>query len=278
MADPNLDLGLDYTGGIRKPTPDEIGYFARVDSTGLNLEYVSSGPGTGGFTPEGVPNDGDIIAWSASADGGAGAWVVTSRTAFSITGFAAVTALVETGATVTNPAFTASESATPETLLLTNNFDGESKDVHATPTSFASSHARTLATPGLVWTFTLTGTKAGNAASTRTASITAGQRSYAGVVAAGASLATLVAAATYNALGTARAFSFTITDDGTHKGQLAYPARYGTPIVKDRATGFGIALTLLGAFSRTNAQGYVENYNQYEFVSNFSGTITADVT
>lgn len=35
-----LDLGLDYTGGINKPTVDDIGYFARVDATGLNLEYV----------------------------------------------------------------------------------------------------------------------------------------------------------------------------------------------------------------------------------------------
>lgn len=40
MADPNLDFGLDYTGGITKPTAAQIGYFARVDSTGLNLEYV----------------------------------------------------------------------------------------------------------------------------------------------------------------------------------------------------------------------------------------------
>ena len=40
MVDPNLDLGLDYTGGINKPTPDQIGFFARVDPSGRNIEYV----------------------------------------------------------------------------------------------------------------------------------------------------------------------------------------------------------------------------------------------
>lgn len=40
MTDPNLDLGLDYTGGINKPTANQVGYYARVDSTGLNLEYL----------------------------------------------------------------------------------------------------------------------------------------------------------------------------------------------------------------------------------------------
>ncbi len=40
MTDPNLDLGLDYTGGINKPNASQLGNLARVDSSGLNLEYV----------------------------------------------------------------------------------------------------------------------------------------------------------------------------------------------------------------------------------------------
>lgn len=43
MADPNLDIGLDYTGGITKPTLADVGRYARValDGTGdPNLEYV----------------------------------------------------------------------------------------------------------------------------------------------------------------------------------------------------------------------------------------------
>ena len=44
------------------------------------------------------------------------------------------------------------------------------------------------------------------------------------------------------------------------------------------STGFGIAITLLGTASLTNAQGKSENYNQYEFVSSFSFTLMVDVT
>jgi hypothetical protein len=42
-AEPNLDLGIEYTGGINKPTAEEAGNFARVvvDQYGdPNLEYV----------------------------------------------------------------------------------------------------------------------------------------------------------------------------------------------------------------------------------------------
>lgn len=44
-----IDLGLQYTSGITKPVPTQIGYIAVVDSTGLNLTYIPSIPG-GGFT------------------------------------------------------------------------------------------------------------------------------------------------------------------------------------------------------------------------------------
>lgn len=40
MPDPKLDLGIEYTGGIRKPTPEETHFQAWVDSTGLNLRYL----------------------------------------------------------------------------------------------------------------------------------------------------------------------------------------------------------------------------------------------
>jgi hypothetical protein len=44
MGEPNLDLGLEYTGGIEKPLVTQVGYYARValDALGApNLEYVS---------------------------------------------------------------------------------------------------------------------------------------------------------------------------------------------------------------------------------------------
>jgi len=42
-AEPNLDIGLEYTGGINKPTPADVGKYARVALDNLgdpNLEYV----------------------------------------------------------------------------------------------------------------------------------------------------------------------------------------------------------------------------------------------
>lgn len=41
MADPStsIDLGLEYTGGIAKPNPDQAHFDARVTDDGLNLEY-----------------------------------------------------------------------------------------------------------------------------------------------------------------------------------------------------------------------------------------------
>jgi hypothetical protein len=60
MAEPNLDLGLDYTGGINKPLAEQVGSYARVavDSYGdPNLDYVTGvdrrlyfSPGTGHVT------------------------------------------------------------------------------------------------------------------------------------------------------------------------------------------------------------------------------------
>jgi hypothetical protein len=46
-AEPNLDLGLEYTGGINKPTADQVGNFARVvlDTQGdPNLDYTALMP------------------------------------------------------------------------------------------------------------------------------------------------------------------------------------------------------------------------------------------
>jgi hypothetical protein len=201
--------------------------------------------------------------------------------ALTINSFGATTSLIETGNSIVNPGFTASFSATPQTLVLTNNSDSEAKDVHTTPTAFSSSHTFAFPTPNLTITFTITATNPPSPSpSPRSAGIISGQRTFAAVVPTGSSLATLIAAATFTSVLTARGFSFTVTGTGgTSRAQWAYPSRYGTPAtVKDNSTGFGVAYTFLGAFSRTNAFGYVENYNQYETVSSFTGSLTVVVT
>lgn len=62
MAEPNLDLGLEYTGGINKPQPEQDTYVAIVDGPNRNLIYVpqseiSGGGGGGGGSPGGAKGD-----------------------------------------------------------------------------------------------------------------------------------------------------------------------------------------------------------------------------
>lgn len=227
-----------------------------------------------GLPPGTAPDDGFVVTW----DNALSSYVLTPRNGLNILSFLHSPTLLEWGQTLATPAFTASYSTPPTTAFLTNSADSESINASAHPTTLASGHNFPNTVVNATVSFFLDATLTGTPAQRATLTFVWGQRSYAGVVAAGASTATLVSSATYNALGTGRAFSFTITDDGTHKGQIYLPARYGTPTLKDRSTGLGIALTLLGTATHANAQGQSENYNQYEFVSTFNSTLTVDVT
>jgi len=232
----------------------------------------SATPGSGGFIVTGTPALGDVPTWDGSQ------WITAGRSALAITAFAAVNPVVETGATVVNPAFTAAENFAPTSLLLTNNANGESKDVHTTPTSMASSQSYTSSTPGHVDTFTLTGNAPGSPTATRTATQTRGQRNYAGVVAIGASFATLVGSATVNALDVDGSFAFTLTDDGTHQLGFGRPARFGAATLKDANTGFGVSITLVSSASFTNASGFAEAYNYYKVDAPVNGTLSGVVS
>lgn len=231
---------------------------------GVLLDVVDS------VYPNGTPTPGYVYTADAS---GLPQWLPSGG--LTVNSFVPAATLYETSQSVVNPSFTASYNVTPTTALLTNDANGESLDVHATPTAFSSAQTYQKTTPNQAVTWTLTTSNG-----TRAASATWGQRTFGGVVVAGSSQATLIAAATYNTLGTARAFSFTVTGTGgTSRAQFIYPARYGTPsTVKDNATGFAIAYTLLGTATYTNAQGFGETYNQYETVSSFTGSLTLVIT
>lgn len=199
--------------------------------------------------------------------------------AYDITSFAASVSVVEVGATVTNPTFTAAHNHTPTSLVLTNNKTAESKNVVATPTSFASSAgSQVLNTVGASWVFTLTGAD-GSGTDAQNATIVARQKNLAGKPAVGnTNPATLAAGATYSALASSGVFSFTITDDGTHEIQFMRRTAYGAPSsVKDSATGFGVSYTLVATASYTNAQGFSENFNIYKLDVAVNGTVSIDV-
>ena len=96
-------------------------------------------------------DDGQIIV----ATGGVAMWGDVPA-AFDITGFShAGSSLVQVGATITNPAFTASYNQAPSSAVLTDT-EGHTDNVTSTPTSFTSPHSVTKNTFGASWNFTLT--------------------------------------------------------------------------------------------------------------------------
>jgi hypothetical protein len=232
-------------------------------------ELLATASGGSGFTVSGSPSAGDVVKYNGSAAVWAG------LDAFEITSFSTTT-LVETSQTIT-PAFTSAQNRTPTSLVLTNNANGESKSVVATPTSFSTSISVQRTTPNQTYVYTLTGSD-GIDADVATVTITWGQRNFAGVATAAASLATIVAAATYTTLDTNGSFTFSATSaGGSERVCFAFPTRYGTPTVEDDDTGLGVGITLIGTSSYTNAQGYSENYDRYSFDSAFIGTKTFNV-
>lgn len=216
-------------------------------------DFVDSG-GTG-LIVSGSPAAGDVPTWSGSSA------VWAPKSAYDITSFAHANTLYEVGTVLANPAFTAAHSQTPDTLLLTNNQNVESKDVHATPTSFTSSQSYTFATPSYSVTWTLTGTKITSDVATRTAS--AAQKSFWGISTTPANTEAFVEALASSALDTDAARSFTVNATSTNKIYFAHPTRYGTPTFT--VGGFEGGFTLRSStISVTNAQGYTENYSLWE--------------
>ncbi len=202
----------------------------------------------------GTPSLGYVVTWNGSAK----EWQPSGGLSLN---FSVNTGLYEVGQTISNPAFTASYNATPAAAVLTNNVNGESKDVHATPTSFTSSQTYVRNTPNQSVTWTLTTTNG-----TRTASATWGQKIHWGVSSAPSNTSAFGRSLAGSALGTSRNASFTVTPSGTDKIYVYLPTRYGTPTFT--AGGFvGGFILLTNAISDTNAQGFTENYALYESVA-----------
>lgn len=164
MPDPSFALRAGQAGPRLTGTP---GHVLTVDAGG---DTVSAQPAAvpvvpfpvGDIDASGVP-DGQVIV----ALGGLAVWAAVP-TAFAISSFAHGPTLVEVGATVTNPAFTASYNQAAAAASLTDT-EGHN-DVLALPaTAFVSPHAFTKNVFAQSVTFTL---HASNPEGTATAAIT----------------------------------------------------------------------------------------------------------
>jgi hypothetical protein len=229
------------------------------------LNFAMLGGAGGSFVVGGTPTPGFVVTADSSGNP-----VWRSKTAFAAT-LSGVT-LYEVKQTVVHPAFTSTQTATPTSALLTNNANGESLDVHLTPTSFASAQTYQKVTPNqsATWTYTVSD---GISTVVVTLSATWCQYNFAGKFASGTTLAAMIAAtAQYKVLNTGAVFDFSITDTGVNVVMVAVPSRYGTIVVIDRNTGLGVSITFASSASITNVQGFTESYDQYTFDAPVNGT------
>lgn len=195
-----------------------------------------------------------------------------------IAGFGANTSLVETGQSVVAPSFTASYTGPAvSTAVMTNDANGESRDVHLTPTSFTSAQTYVKSTPNQSVTFTLNATgTAGPAAVPRTASITWGQKNFFGVSSTPANTEAFIESLTAQ-LTTSRNSGFSVNATAGQKIYFACPTRYGAPTFTVGGFVGGFILRATG-ISVTNAQGFTETYDLYESVNAGLGTTAVTVS
>lgn len=233
---------------------------------------VVAGPGSGnvaatvaGFQdrpvdPGAPTNDSNVYVWNGTE------WVARQLTAddiaagFSITSFTGGST-VETGATVTNPTFSASYSSLPTSAQITNSDGIDSPLVLTTPfTSGTVTGAFTHSSPANV-TFTLTAV--GPTTKTATQTIAFQDRGFGGIGTAGATSATAgVNTAILNGGAGTLSDSFLAANFvGTSFGpfspvsQVIYillPA--GAHTFKDQ-NGFGFPMTAVATFGFVNQEG-----------------------
>jgi hypothetical protein len=189
--------------------------------------------------------------------------------------------LVEAGATVTHPAFTATYTTTPTSAVLTDSVPNASQNVISSPTSFSSANNYTYNSYGQSVTFTLT---SGNGIVTRTANATFfwAEYNYYGVGPAGQSSAIFITTMLSGRfLATARGTIFTSPNAGPfQKVYYAHRVGFGVAmptnfIVGGFAGGFTATNTNV---SVTNDHGVVDTYVIYESDNLGLGVITVTVT
>lgn len=237
-----------------------------ADSAAITAEL----PAQTGLVVSGTPTPGYFVRADASGNAFWG-----TDAAYNITSFLAVSPLVQIGATVVNPAFTAVHSLTPTSLVLTNNDNAESKSVVGTPTSFTSSQNYTKNTPASV-TFTLTGSD-GISSSIATRAITWCNRIYYGTKVPAAFNEAFIEGLPSNSLQTTGNRTFTTASAANEHKYFAFPTRLGTAVVV--IGGFTYGWTVISTtISVTNSDGFAENYTLIENENLGVGSETIQVT
>lgn len=189
--------------------------------------------------------------------------------------FSISTNLVEMGATVANPNFTASWTTEPQSRVLTDSEGTSPKNITGSP--FTSSGTFTKSAYGQSVTFTLTSeNSSGSKTVVRTAILSWGQRVYFGTGVPGFNSEAQIKSLQNNPLSLTKNRTFTVTASSSQKIYYAYRTGYGpsTFFVGGFEGGFNLVSTSIPV---TNSQGLTENYTLYESDNVGLGSTTVQV-
>lgn len=217
-----------------------------------------------------APSNGQVLVASTST---AAAWTSLNldmiAAGFTISSFGGPSSPVEVGATVSNPAFTASYNRTPAGASM--NDGSGAVALTSSFTSFAygttplPSTNYTITTPNTSKTWTLQAHEAGGPTKSATVSVSWQARGFFDVKTPPGSLnAAFIATLTGSALepGFARTIAFG-AGSGTKKLYYAFPSSFGTPSTfVDTSTGFAVPFSRVAtSISVTNGNSVTLNYD-----------------
>ena len=165
--------------------------------------------------------------------------------------------IVEIGVTVTNPAFIAGYTSTPDSASVIDDQGGSSEDVSSTPTTFSYTGAYTKTANGAVVNFTLTATKSASSAH-RSANITWQPKVYWGVGPDGLATESDIKGLANSPLNSSRAITFTAAPGPSQFIYYAYPASYGagTFYVDGWEGGFDLVSSTINVTNHGVTQAY----------------------
>lgn len=195
--------------------------------------------------------------------------------AFAITSFAKTggNAVVEVGASIVTPAFTAAYAQGNPTTATLSDTEGGSQSVSGTPTSFSSSgtFSKTALAASVTWT--LTAIRNGI---TKIATIVQqwGQKVYTGASSAATGYdETFIEALGASSIKTSRAGSYSYSYGAGNYAFFAVPAGMGTPVFS--IGGFAQTLDLVASgVSVTNSFGVTFTYNVYRLGPPSTGAVS----
>lgn len=186
--------------------------------------------------------------------------------------------LVQAGASVVNPAFTATYSVTPITAILTDT-ESHTDDVTSTPTAFVSPHTFTKSVYGQSVTYTVNATSADGGGSGAT-SITWAQKVWWGaVIDPGTYNSAFINALSNSNLQLGANGTFAVNATGGKSTFFAARTAFGLTALDFFVGAFPFAISKVGsAIAYTNSNGVTENYDVWRSDNADLGTFSFTVS